>query len=94
MTCINCRNPLSENSSICEWCGNDNSKPNIQTPNIDKEKKANKKALKYTLYLVLFLLCIINLITMKLGDFQIFYIIAPTVIIYEFYLHLVRKFQK
>ena len=87
MTCTNCRNPLAENSSICEWCGNDNSKPITQTPIVEK-KKVNKKALKYTIYALLFLVCIthfiFNFFTKRLNndDFQIFYVVAPLVIIY------------
>jgi hypothetical protein len=93
MTCTNCRNPLSENSTICEWCGNDNSKPNKQTPIVEK-KKVNKKALKYTIYFVLFLILLLIFSKSK-SDFQeiVFYIIIP-VIIYEFYLYLARIFQK
>jgi len=33
MTCINCRNPLSENSTICEWCGNEINNNTIPTSN-------------------------------------------------------------
>jgi inner membrane protein involved in colicin E2 resistance len=93
MTCTNCRNPLSENSTICEWCGNDNSKPNTQTKIVEK-KKVNKKALKYTIYFVLFLLLMFIYSNSK-SDFKhtVLFIIIP-IIIYEFYLYLARIFQK
>ena len=95
MNCENCRNPLSENSTICEWCGNDTSKPNTQTPIVEK-KKVNKKALKYTIYTLLFLACIIHFIfnffigRLNKDDFQIIYVVAPLVIIFEFCVLIVK----
>jgi hypothetical protein len=94
MTCTNCRNPLSENSTICEWCGNDNSKPNKQTPIVDN-KKAKRKALKLTIYIVLIILSffVLGATRFNLFEFQLFYIIAPPILIYELYLYLFKKFE-
>ena len=90
MNCENCRNPISENTSICEWCGNDNSNPNGQTP-ITEKYSVNKKALKYTIYIVLYILFFF-IITAK--EYQKILIIYIPVILYEIYLYLARKFQK
>jgi hypothetical protein len=94
MTCINCRNPLAENSSICEWCGNDNSKPNTERTIVDN-KKAKRKALKLTIYIVLILLSLFVLGATRFNwyEFQLFYIIAPPILIYELYLYLFKKFE-
>jgi hypothetical protein len=91
MNCSDCRNPVSESSLYCEWCGTlilKNSSQNLNLINT----KARKKALKIIIYIILFLLSLLN--TLVGSEVNLFFFTAPPIILYELYLYLVKKYSK
>jgi len=92
MNCPNCKNLINEHSALCDYCGTYFLKVTEQFTEVNS-KKAKRKAFKFTIYVVVLILSIINLSTKDLGDFQLIYVTAPPILIYELYLFLTKKYS-
>jgi uncharacterized membrane protein YvbJ len=89
MNCKNCKNPISNDSIFCEWCGTNQTDKKSDTIT---NKNSKNKALKYTVYMVLLVLSII--IVVNNSDFEgLFWIISGVILTIEFYVYLKKRFD-
>lgn len=89
MNCKACKNPISNDSIFCEWCGLN--QKDIQKSYKEPNKNSKNKALKYTVYLVLIVLSIVSSISKD--DVPTFWIILGVIITIEFYVYSKNRFE-
>jgi hypothetical protein len=94
MNCPTCKNPIEGRSTICEWCEASLEPQSNNSARNNSNNLASKKALKYTIYIVSFVLSLLLMITSEGEGAPLFLIVVFVIIIIELYTALKNKFSK
>ena len=93
MNCPNCKNPNEKKLIECEWCG---VILEAKLNNVSRNNSINvaqRKAIKFTIYFVLFIL--ISLAAFEEKDFSVlFFIFIFLITTIELYTYLKNRFSK
>ena len=94
MDCKKCKNPNKENLTECEWCGV-SLEPKLNNASRNNSiNVAEGKALKYTIYFVLFVLISLLFFTDKDLAFSGYFIFIFGITTIELYSYLKNRFSK